>query len=159
MPDTFQPLATILQAAFNFNLSRIKCLVLLIEGLISARTVNLATLSAGMCGDAKVASNYKKLQRFMREVVFDWEAVARLLASFLPINNDSKWTLTMDRTNWKLGKVHINILYLAVTYRARSILRTGLDILQNLLANLHSKCHLFKIMLMKILAVNHANIA
>jgi hypothetical protein len=117
MPDTFQPLATILQAAFKFNLSRIKCLVLLIEGLLSSRTVNLATLSASMCGNAKVASHYKRLQRFLREVVFDWKSTARLLASLLPINDESKWTLTMDRTNWKLGKAHINILYLAVTYK------------------------------------------
>lgn len=43
--------------------------------------------------------------------------------------------------------------------RARSILRTGLDALQNLLANLSQKYYQFKIFLAKILAVRHAFIA
>ncbi|HBK70595.1 MAG TPA: IS4 family transposase [Flavobacteriaceae bacterium] len=45
--------------------------------------------------------------------------IARLLSSF--IDNISKWTLTMDRTNWKIGKVNINILYLAVAYKSIAI--------------------------------------
>ena len=121
MQDTFQQLSNLLQTAFKFNLSRIKCLVLLIEGLISARTVNLAILSTSMRGNAKIASHYKRLQRFMREVVFDWRSTARLLALLSPINDESKWTLVMDRTNWKLGNTHINILYLAVAYKSVAI--------------------------------------
>ena len=40
------------------------------------------------------------------------------MASFLP---DGKWKLTMDRTNWKFGEKHINILMLAVVYKGRAI--------------------------------------
>ncbi len=90
MPDTFQPLARILQASYKFNLSRQKCFILLIEGLISARTVNLAVLSASMFGSAKIASHYKRLQRFMKEVVFDCEPTARLLASLSGIMCEPK---------------------------------------------------------------------
>ena len=121
MPDTFQPLSKLLHATFKFNLSRTKCLVLLIEGLISARTVNLAGLSARMFGGAKIASNYRRLQRFMSEVVFDWEPLAWLLASLSGILGEAKWTLVLDRTNWMLGKIHINILYLSVAYKNISI--------------------------------------
>ena len=117
MADTFQPLVRLLQAEFKFNLSRIKCLVLLIEGLISARTVNLAELSASMSGVAKVGSHYTRLRRFMQEVRFDWAPLARLLASLSGIMNEEKWTLALDRTNWMLGKIHINILYLSVAYK------------------------------------------
>lgn len=93
MRDTFQLLTTILKATFKFNLSRTKCLVLLIEGMLSVRTLNLAVLSATMVGRAKIASHYKRLQRFMKEVVFDWRPTARLLASLSGITNEAQWTL------------------------------------------------------------------
>lgn len=121
MPDTFQPLKKLLQATYKFNLSRTKCLIMLIEGLISSRTVNLAVLAASMCGGAKVSSNYIRLQRFMREVIFEWDPTARLLASLCGIYGETKWTLILDRTNWMLGKTHINILYLSVAYKNISI--------------------------------------
>ena len=34
----------------------------------------------------------------------------------LPIKNE-RWILTMDRTNWKLGKLDINILALGIAYK------------------------------------------
>jgi len=121
MPDAFQPLRKILETTFEFNLSRIKFLVLLIECLISVRTTNLAVLSANMSGTAKISSHYKRLQRFMQEVVFDWEPTARLLAALSGLQNEERWTLILDRTNWMLGKIHINILYLAVSYHGVTI--------------------------------------
>ncbi len=44
--------------------------------------------------------------------------LAKLLSSFI---EDKKWILIMDRTNWKFGKVHINILMLAVAHKGMSI--------------------------------------
>ena len=121
MPNPFQPMERLLQETFKFNLSRIRCLVLLIECLLSVRTVNLALLAASMSGGAKVGSHYKRLQRFMKEVVFDWKPLARLLASLSGIDNEAKWTLILDRTNWMLGRLHINVLYLSVAYKNISI--------------------------------------
>ena len=57
----------------------------------------------------------------MKEVVFDCEPTARLLASLSGITGEAKWTLVLDRTNWMLGKIHINILYLSVAYKNISI--------------------------------------
>jgi hypothetical protein len=117
MPHNFQPLANLLQSTFKLNLSRIKCLVLLIEGLISTRTVNLAVLATSLSGYAKIGSNYKRLQRFMRQIAFDWAPLAQLLAALSGILGEAKWTLILDRTNWRLGKVDVNILYLSVAYK------------------------------------------
>ena len=44
--------------------------------------------------------------------------MAKLLSSFLP---KEKWVLSMDRTNWKFGKVHINILMLSVAYKGMAV--------------------------------------
>lgn len=121
MPTTFQPLTNILQSILGFNLSRIKCLVSLIEGLILVRTVNLTELASCMLGNAKIQSHYKRLCRFMKEIVFDWHATAQLLASISGILDIPEWTLILDRTNWMLGKTHINILYLSVACGGLSI--------------------------------------
>lgn len=121
MPEAFQSFAILLQMKLKFNLSRIKCLILLIEGLTATRTVNMAVLSANLTGSAKIASNYKRLQRFMREVAFDWRTTAQLLASISDLYGQEKWTLILDRTNWMLGKTHVNILYLSVAYKNVSI--------------------------------------
>ena len=44
--------------------------------------------------------------------------MAKLLSSFLP---DEKWVIILDRTNWKFGKKHINILMLALAYKGMAI--------------------------------------
>ncbi len=41
-----------------------------------------------------------------------------MLSSFLP---KERWVLAIDRTNWKFGKVHINILMLSVAYKGMAI--------------------------------------
>ncbi len=42
----------------------------------------------------------------------------KLMGSFLP---KGKLVLSMDRTNWKFGKVHINILMLSVAHKGMAI--------------------------------------
>jgi len=37
----------------------------------------------------------------------DYDMVSKLLATILP--EDKKWILCMDRTNWKLGKLNVNV--------------------------------------------------
>ena len=47
-------------------------------------------------------------------MVLDMEAVAGYLRSRIPF--DGPYTLTMDRTNWKLGELNINALVLGIAY-------------------------------------------
>jgi hypothetical protein len=90
----------------------------LLVGLISARTVNLTHLATAFCGPAKLASNYRRLQRFFQYVRLDsdWLAVTlvRLLCLAPP------YLLCLDRTNWKVGCKDVNLLVLCIaTRRAR----------------------------------------
>lgn len=121
MSSPFQPFFTVLHKHLDFNRSRIHCFLLLIEGLIKSRTVNLAVLASGMAGSAAVESHYMRLRRFMKEVVFDYAPLARLLVAIMGLSEVSRWTLILDRTNWKFGKIHINILYLAVAHNSIAI--------------------------------------
>jgi len=114
MSNPFQPFMTLVENHFDFNLARIKCLVAMIEGMLQCRSVNLALIAGRMAGSATVDSHYMRLRRFMREVAFDYGVVARLLAGLMGLMQEKQWTLILDRTNWKFGRIHINILYLAV---------------------------------------------
>src|SRR5688572_15133478 len=87
----------------------------MIQTMISMGTVNLSLLASGFFGDAKISSNYKRLQRFIREATFCWRGTAHLLSIVSGAISDKKWTFAMDRTNWKFGKTDVNILYLAIT--------------------------------------------
>ena len=54
--------------------SRLETLCLLVLGVISARTVNLTHIAAERPARAKVASTYRRLQRFFQQVALpeDW---------------------------------------------------------------------------------------
>ncbi len=59
-------LEQILTANLSWNRARIKFLARFLVALFQVQTVNLAKIASVFAGDAKVASNYKKLQRFVR---------------------------------------------------------------------------------------------
>ena len=66
-------------------------------------------------------SRYKRLQRFFKEFEgFRFECLSKFLTHIISIK-DSKWQLTLDRTNWKWGKANINILMLSIVFGSISI--------------------------------------
>jgi len=76
--------------------SRLETLCLLVLGMISARTVNLTHVAAERPARAKVASTYRRLQRFFQQVILpdDW-SVGIVMAL---IGNPDRWYLCLDRT-------------------------------------------------------------
>jgi len=60
-----------------------------------------------------------KFSQFLLDTDKTYQVTAKLLASILPSNE--KWVLTMDRTNWKLGKSNVNLLVLGVAYKGMAI--------------------------------------
>lgn len=79
-----------------------------------AQTANLAKLAEHFpCKDAQTSSSYRRLQRFFKEVPFDYTAIARLIMHWFKF---PEVKFTLDRTNWELGKKHINILMLAMVF-------------------------------------------
>lgn len=114
MPKEFQPLVKLLDKYFNFNLSRTKCLVQMVLCMIKSQTINLANICHIMNSNCKASSNYKRLNRFVNEVLIPHRALAKLIVAIKGLDKERLWKLTMDRTNWKLGKIDINVLYLGV---------------------------------------------
>jgi hypothetical protein len=113
--DDVDSLAQKLKETFHWNQARIVLLSQFILALIKVRTVNLSQLAEVFSGSAKISSNYKRLQRFLRH--FDWELDwgATVIAQLFCPNDP--WILSLDRTNWQFGKLDINFLVLGVVHR------------------------------------------
>ena len=81
-----------------------------------SRTINMAMMSVCLVSCAAQDSIYKRFQRFIKEVTFDDAQLAKLLLAIMKIGESERLTLLLDRTNWKFGNTHINILYLAIVH-------------------------------------------
>jgi hypothetical protein len=96
----------------GINKARRKCLAAALLALLTTRSVNLKRLAALFPTDAKTDSAYKRLQRFFRFLEIDRPSLAMLLVRWCRI--PAPWHLAMDRTNWKLGALHLNLLLLCI---------------------------------------------
>jgi hypothetical protein len=106
---TIAALADRLRTCIPLSKSRLETLCLLIIGAIGARTVNLGHIATERGGPVQPASTYRRLQRFFQffGLAPDW--AAPLLAATL---GTGRWTLVLDRTNWKIGRTEVNYLVL-----------------------------------------------
>ncbi len=100
-------------APLNLNLARLKCLTLLLTGMLRHRTVNLTILATENLTGAKNESCYRRFQNFFLRTTLCLISVGRFTLSKIP-KPQQGWVLSMDRTNWKYGKRHINILTVGV---------------------------------------------
>lgn len=113
---TITALAENLGRHVELSKSRLETLGMLMLGMISARTVNLANVAPerGAMGVA-IASTYRRFQRFFQHVRLPADWAAPMIAGLA--GGAEKRTLVLDRTNWKIGGKDVNILVLAVATR------------------------------------------
>ncbi len=95
--------------------ARLSFLALFLIALFRVKTVNLSELSTGFMGKAKTESNYKRLQRFLREFDLDYYVLAKLVIEMMSI--PEPWVLSVDRTNWQFGNNVFNILTLGIVHQ------------------------------------------
>ncbi len=113
--EAVQAITNLLVQYFSWDLRRIDFVARFLITVIKVRSVNLAKIASSFPGKAKVDSHYKRLQRFFRGFQIDFALIAALIVSLLSAPNGL--ILTLDRTEWKLGKVPINILVLGIAYK------------------------------------------
>lgn len=104
---------------FSGNKARVVCMTNILIGLMKSATTNLHKVSASMPGSTKIKSKYRRIQRFFEKITLDWEVLAAYIVQ--QISFDSKFILILDRTNWKFGKTHINLLVLSIAWHGISI--------------------------------------
>ena len=101
------PLIAILTASFDWHGARITFVAQFLVALIRVRTVNFAELATAFGGEAKTASQYRRIQRFFQDVSLTRAQVAAAVVRWLPVGE--KWLLCLDRPNWQFGRLEINI--------------------------------------------------
>ena len=106
-------LSTIIGKHFLVSNAIIKLMTEFILALIKVRNVNLTSIAVAICSQSKVESEYRKLQRFFAKVEICYVCLAKLIIKLAKLESD-KWVLVLDRTNWKFGKLDINILVLSI---------------------------------------------
>src|SRR5581483_10715971 len=104
-----------LQDNLPWHKARIKFVARFLIALYTVGTINLSKLATAFSGTAKEESNYKRLQRFLREFELPYAELIKFVVKLLGISGP--YTLALDRTNWKVGSVDINILMLAIVHR------------------------------------------
>ena len=109
----------ILKQHFTWNKARLDCFTRMLLALFVARTVNLRELAVAMSSNAMVSSRYMRLKRFFWEHHFNYDLIAKLIFNWF--FQGKQVYLTIDRTNWFLGKSKVNVLMLAVAYEGVAI--------------------------------------
>ena len=102
------------QADIKLHGARLNFMARFIMAMITVRTVSLPRIASVLNGAVEIASNEKRIKRFFSEVTIEGEWLAKCVLAWLP---QGPYLLTLDRTNWKLGNVDINILMLGVAYK------------------------------------------
>jgi hypothetical protein len=78
-PKEIEFLKNEVKSDLGWNKPRASFLVDFIFALIKVRTVCLVEIAVALSGSAKVASRYKKLQRFFRQFEIDFDIFAEFL--------------------------------------------------------------------------------
>ena len=119
MSAQLRSIEQMLTTSLDCNQARIKSLARFLVALITVKTVCLTQIASAFAADAQTASHYKRIPRFLRDFDRDFMAVPRLLlALYHAMGCTAPCVLSLDRTDWKRGKTNINILMLAILYKA-----------------------------------------
>lgn len=101
-----------LRPHLDLGKSRAETMALLVTGMVSARTVNLSHVACERSGTVRIASTYRRLQRFFQHVDLGCDWAAPLVARMLALGGS--WHLALDRTQWAIGAKEVNYLVLAI---------------------------------------------
>jgi len=112
-------LAAILNKHLNWNKARVTCLAQMVKGLLAVKTVNLAEIATSFSSEAQSASSYRRIQRFFEKFDFSPGIIMPLVLQLFPLPR--RFMIIIDRTNWKLGSTHFNLLVLSIAYKGIAI--------------------------------------
>ncbi len=120
MEDRERQLEEQLSAHFIGNIQRQRMLSKLVLGMVQLGTISYSKLRLVINSEVKPASNYKRIQRFVKDYKFEQQSYMKFIWSLF-VEPQNWVALTIDRTNWKFGEKDINILMLGISYKGTMI--------------------------------------
>ena len=120
MKDTEKDLKDELSKVFAGQSQRLTMLSKLILSIIKLGSISYSKLSLVINPQVKNASNFKRIQRFVKCYNFSSQCYINFVWRLF--ESKDKWVaLSIDRTNWKFGKQNINILLIGISYKGTAI--------------------------------------
>lgn len=119
MGGKYKEIQSFVKENSGWNLSRVKLISYLICGILKLHTVSLVKLSKSIESNAQLSSNYRRIQKFFSKFDINYDIISMMIFKLLP--EQSSYKIAMDRTNWKFGKLDINILMLSCCLNGISI--------------------------------------
>lgn len=105
---------------FEGQSQRLQMMSKLLIAMIKMGSISFSKLSLVLNPLVKKSSNFRRIQRFVKEYTFSRSHFIQLMWSLFGANQS--WiALTIDRTNWKFGKTNINILMIGISYQGTAI--------------------------------------
>lgn len=83
-------------------------------GIVNARNIQIRRIAQRFGSKANLESVEKRINRFFSEVNIEDTAVALFAEKTLLLRRITEVTLVIDRTNWKYGSTHRNLLVLGI---------------------------------------------
>ena len=111
-------LARELKAHLPWHQARIVFLAQFVLSLIRGRSTNLYRVAEEFQSSAQSESSYRRIKRFFAGYTYCYEQLGRLILHWLKLD---RYTLCMDRTNWKFGSKDINYLVVAIAWQEAAI--------------------------------------
>lgn len=98
----------------GFRICLIKTFLVMVYAIIESRSCSLYKCAEVVPGEASFDSSYKRLLRFVRMPGAEQFClcVGHLIMTFFP--GEEAFYVVIDRTNWKLGKRPINVLFVGI---------------------------------------------
>lgn len=118
MKDSKEMLKQEMGAYFDVDARRIDLLARLMTALLQVCTVNYAQLALALNAAVQPASNIKRLQRFFAQFHFAHRAYVQFIWQQFASHQT---VLAIDRTHWKFGQHHINVVMISITYKGTAI--------------------------------------
>ena len=112
-------LSNILNQNLKWHKARANFLAQMIYAIIAVKSVNLAQVALGFSSRVCPASCYRRTQRFLSSFIFEQCLIVKIIKALFPLPR--KVILIMDRTNWKFGKTHINLLVVSIACKGIGI--------------------------------------
>lgn len=118
--DTEKNLKEVLNKYFFGQGQRLDMMSKVVLSVFQLCTINFSKLSLALNPKVLTSSNFKRLQRFFKEYRFCRRAYVQF--AWARFGDKGQWVaLSIDRTNWKFGKVNINILLVGISWRGTCI--------------------------------------
>lgn len=111
-------LAEKLKAHLPLHQARITFISQFILALIRSRSTNLYRVAEEFQTTADSESSYRRIKRFFADYEYSYEQLGQLILACLEIE---RFTLCMDRTNWKHGSKNVNYLVISIAWQGNSI--------------------------------------